>query len=92
MSTAAQNDVVEHVLFCGLVALAAGFFFIAREAASAQAEAERQTQEDIARESAQFCGSLGIPPGTHAFIVCTMGLNRIRENEADRVASVPRLP
>jgi hypothetical protein len=87
-----HGDMFEAAAFSLLVALAAGLFVIGREAASVQVNIERQMLDEVARENVDFCEQLGIRPGMHRFVICTMALNGIRERQASRIAAIPTLP
>jgi hypothetical protein len=87
-----HSDAFEAAAFGLLVALAAGLLVIGRQAAAVQAAAERQMLDEVPRENADFCEQLGIRPGMHRFVICTMGLNDIRERQINRIAATPTLP
>ena len=82
----------EVIAIGALIAMAWGLATIMRDAATIEAVAAGAAELSITRENDEFCERVGLRRGSHEHLVCTMDLNRIRAEQAERIALQPRLP
>jgi hypothetical protein len=76
---------VEFLLSALLAVMAIGAVSIILHAPEIRARAERQLAAEIFAENRQFCERRGLAAGSHAFLMCTLDLNAVREAHERRL-------
>jgi hypothetical protein len=73
-------------VFVCLWAVVAGLTFVNH--ASSSAQQQRAEIETLADENRLYCERWGFSENTHAFNLCTLDLDEVRQNERERMLAV----